>query len=271
MKQLTSSILSRFSASRCLAGVGLAASLVLTAGCSEDVDSDAIRTHGMYARFTAEATGNGSTELKAELRVGGANGTFVKLSPGDELVASTGGKSKKMGGIDDRKRYRTTFDTDEGGTEFQIAFNRKEDESAPNSKVTLPEPFALSLAEEQSDEVERGNSVEIEWTPKGKGKIQWEIDGDCIWNESGEVNDSGSWKIPASAIRVKSLDEGETCEVTVELKRVRRGSIDVNFEEGGVFEATQVREVSFTSTPAPEELEEDGEDDDNQNHGGDKN
>jgi hypothetical protein len=119
--------------------------------------------------------------------------------------------------------------------------------------VTLPEPFSLELGEDMDQEVQRGQDVQIVWEPAGSGSVAWAVDGDCVWMEHGSTTDDGSLSLDAEDVRVHSLDEGETCEVTVTVERTARGRVDPAFEEGGVIEATQRRRVTFSSTPGPDE------------------
>lgn len=235
---------------RTVSVVGFGATLV--SGCGEeDVDSDAIKTKGMHAIITAVASGNGETVVTAQLRVGGDNGTIVELSSGDTLVGTVDGETKTLGAIEDREKYRATFDTDAADTEIQVSFEREEDEDAPDSSVTLPDPFSILDLEEE--EVQRGDDVLITWEPEGSGDINWSLDGDCVWTADGTTSDDGSHTLTAEDVEVLGTDEGENCEVTVTLERAASGSVDPAFEEGGTIRAYQRRSVSFTSTPGPGE------------------
>lgn len=226
--------------------------------CSEDVDSEAIRTEGMYANYEAIASGDGSTELTCSLRVGGDNGTFVELTGDDQLTAITEREtrllSKRSNG--NRHFYEAALDGDSGGLVIQVSFTRGDvDDDATESFATLPEPFAPALAEDMPAEVQRGNDVTITWDNEGTGDMEWSLNGDCVFLDFGSTDDNGTVTISAEDIKVTGTDEGETCEVEVTLERISRGSTDPTFEEGGRFVAIQQRVVTFTSTPAPEELE----------------
>src|SRR5690606_20700109 len=83
-------------------------------GCNEVVDSDAIRTQGMYAGITATTDATGLTRVDVTLRVGGPNGTDVNLIGDDKLTASLEGGSAKVLSGDDGD-YSTTFNKVEGG------------------------------------------------------------------------------------------------------------------------------------------------------------
>lgn len=226
-------------------------------GCSEDVDSEDVRTSGFYAEFEALALGDGTTEVSARLKIGGKNSnTFADLTGEDTLIAFTDDDEVTMrrSGSGNRSPYEAEFDTEKGGTEFTVNFDRGSfDDSAPDSMATLPKPFALSLTDlEEGDEIVRGNDVSLEWDDNASGTLNWEIEGDCIWSEDGTAADDGDLVIDSSDVRVQSLDEGESCEVTVTLERVNEGSVDGGYD-GGKFNAVQRRSIRFTSTPADDE------------------
>ena len=64
----------------------LALGALLSSACSlEDVDSDAIRTQGMFADILAISPGNASTLVRVQLTVGGDDGTNVALVGEDRL------------------------------------------------------------------------------------------------------------------------------------------------------------------------------------------
>lgn len=227
------------------------------AACGEDVGSSAIRTKGIYANFEAVATGDGSTDFTAELRVGGDDGTFVELDGEDTLTASFDEDSKQMtkNSANTRHRYSAGFGEETGGALLNISFNRgSEDDDATDSVALLPEPYALTFVDiDEDDSVQRGNDIAIEWSNEDPGDMYWSIEGSCIWTESGTTSDDKEFTISAEKIRVQSTDEGEDCDVTVTLERINAGDTDPKFEEGGSFEAIQRRAIQFVSTPADDE------------------
>lgn len=215
-------------------------------GCTESVDSDAIRTKGIYAKYEALAIGNGSTRITAALRVGGPNGTYVNLTGGDKLVATVNDNDKVLSKTGDQ--YRTNFSVDKADTDIRVAFVRAEDVDAPDSEVTLPAGFKLEVDE---DVVERNKPVTISWAPKSTSgtQIEWRVDGDCIFMDSGKTADDGSFTLSSSQIDAKPSAEDESCEITVTVDRVATGTVDSAFGEGGEFKAIQRRSVTFTSVP----------------------
>lgn len=249
-----------------LVSVTALTSAAFAIGCgAEDVDSEDVLTSGMYAKFSAVASGDGTTLVEAELRVGGDNGTYVEIGGDDELVAlgdedgDGEDESVEMGhnNSGDRHWYRSRFDTDEDNTVFTVAFNRGEDfVSAPDSNVALPAPFTLSLEGlDEGDEVERGTDVTVTWSNEDGGDVNWYVEGDCVWSKSGRSTDDMELTIPAEEIEVLGTDEGETCTVEIIIERTRMGTVDSEFGEGGEFWGIQRRGIEITSTPAPGEGE----------------
>lgn len=227
--------------------------------CSEDIDSSDVRTSGFYPEFIAVATGDGSTNVTARLKTGGKNSnTFADLRDPDVLRASVEGSRKTLNrrSSGNRAPYEADFDTNEGGTEITFSFERGDiDDDAPNSVVELPEDFTARLADGQdSDDIQRGTDVRVEWDNESAGSMRWEMAGDCIWSQTGRTNDDGAFTIPSEDIEVQDLDLGEACEVTVTLERSLEGELDDAFEEG-LIEAIQRRTVRFESTPSPDEFE----------------
>ncbi len=226
----------------------IAACAAATFGCSEeDVDSSAIRTDGIYAYF--ELVGDGSdTEVTADLRVGGDDGTVIDLSGEDELVVTSGDEVRRMSGSDGD--YSVTMSGSADGQEFVMAFNRgPDDEGAPNSTATLPDGFTFGGIS-SGDEVSRSDSVTVTWDPSGTDDdMSWSLDGDCLWEEDGEMGDSGALDLTASIYDVQMDDEETTCAATLTIERRRAGHLDSAYGEGGGVMAIQRRSISFMSAP----------------------
>lgn len=226
----------------------------LAMGC-EDVDSKNIKTDGMYAAFSATARGNGETEVRASLRVGGDNGTYVELSPGDALFAIFG-QSGTEEALDDHDSalnahtYSHDFSGIEGNTPVTISFERENDEPAPASITTLPTPFSISGPLPMA-EVSRAADLVVTWTPTGGADdISVTVDGDCFFIESQSPNsDTGSVTFQAGTLEAFNNRETETCDGTIVVQRTRGGNVDPAFGEGGHFDGIQERTVTFRSTP----------------------
>jgi hypothetical protein len=222
--------------------------------CDDDtVESEDIRTSGIYAEFEVVATGNGKATVEAELRVGGDGGTHVVLTGDDKLVCSADDTQKTLSKNGDV--YKATFTGDAGGTEFTFALKRSSDnEDAPDSVVTLPDPFTIVGPE--TDEVSRTNgelTVTWEVSTTKNDPMTWTIEGDCLFDTDGNVPNDGTLTLSGDAFdstATKQSDE-KTCDAKLCLERKRKGVLDPAFadEEGGKIYAYQRRCIDFVSAP----------------------
>ena len=217
--------------------------------CTETVESSDIRTSGIYPEITVQATGSGSSTVTVRLKVGGDDSnTFLELTGDDRLEATVDDDTKVLDEVGDYT-YRATFPVDAEGTEFVIGFIRgEEDDSAPESFVSLPAPFDLSLGATEASRAD--DDLEYTWDPAGgSGNVSWEIEGDCIKRDDGSTPDDGTNTLEAGSIETFDSDAEETCTVDLKVTRQRTGGIDEAFTEGGRIVARHVRTGSFTSTP----------------------
>lgn len=235
----------------------LAASAV---GCAEDVDSEAVRTEGMWVDMDAVSEDGEETHFDVRIRVGGSNGTFVELTGDDRLVAtgvtddddSTVVLDHDSSG--DRHWYNGTIPFADEGAEMNVDFQRGDgNTSAPDSTVSMPAPFEMDI---EADSVERGQEFTVTWDNTFGDSMNYEISGDCIDTVDGQTDDDMEFVVPGDALEVDLLDEGESCQVTVELSRVLDGDLDPAFGEGGSIQGIQRRTATFRSDPAPGETDD---------------
>jgi hypothetical protein len=228
--------------------LGLVAVGAFSAACADTtVGSDTIRTKGIWASFEVKSTGP-SSRLVAKLYVGGPNSDAIvyPLVPPDELRVSVNGGEEEIlsATCQEENSYCSGGLGDIGGEEVRVNFDRDSTtDSAPNSTVTMPEAFQVSI---EDDEVVRGQEAVVLKLSGEARNLKYKVDGDCIFTHSDNLNADGT--IPASAIDSASFDEDEECEVTVTLTRTVEGSIDAAFGKGGRIVAIQERKVKFTST-----------------------
>lgn len=220
----------------------------LLGGCAEEVESEDVRTTGIYPEIEVTASGNGTSRVAVRLKVGGSgSNTFLDLTGQDRLEATANGETKELDESDGHW-YRVSFPTEAGGTEFTVAFLRGEaDDSAPDSRVTLPEPFELSVDTEEASRAD--DDVPYSWEPDASGDVAWRYEGTCVQSDTGSTADDGEHRIQAGSIETFESDAMESCEVTLQVTRESRGSIDPAFTEGGRAVARQVRNAGFRSTP----------------------
>jgi hypothetical protein len=233
--------------------VGGLALLASTAwGCSlEEVDSDAVRTHGMYAEMVALAPGDGTTLVRVSLTVGGRNGTNVRLVGDDQLIARVDevpGALSRRG----RGRYEHELNGDAAG-EVEVELQRGVDDDSASSSAVLPEPFAMSLVTDPRGGISRSEEVSVIWD-EGARDIDWRVEGRCIWTESGSTFDDGRFSLEPGTLRVRGSRTGEECEVSLTLDRAREGDVDRVFIPGSSFRAIQRRRIVFRSLPGADEV-----------------
>jgi hypothetical protein len=243
--------------------------LILVAGCTS-TDSNLVDTSDIYADFQAIAEGDGSTEVIATLRIGGAtSANYVDLEGGDVLRATrihptSGGESTEtmtehqLAGM---TWYTATFPTQDEDTGFEIAFTREEGISAPESSTTIPATFSLHCEESEiesaCDTFSRSSDIpfDVVWEPyefTTGDKLSYEITGSCIKTSPGII-DWGPPNYFAALQLTKFLDDSDTptesCLITVTITLSRTGTVDRAFGEGGQFTGMQVRTLTINSTP----------------------
>jgi hypothetical protein len=116
----------------------IAAVSLLAFGCTESVESNDVRTSGVYPEIAVTATGNGSSQVRVRLKVGGNNSnTFLDLSGMDRLEATVGDDTNVLDETSS-DTYTTTFPTDAEGTEFTIGSRSRS--CAERTTTTRPPP-----------------------------------------------------------------------------------------------------------------------------------
>jgi hypothetical protein len=233
-------------------GAVFPAAMLLTGGfgCTlEEVNSDAIRTTGLYVEMLAIAPGDGDTLVRVNLTVGGNSGTKVNLVGGDTLVAVSGSAEEQLVRRGDG-RYEERLPQDDAG-EITVRLDRPEQDASAQGIAFLPEPFAMQLETNDAIGIERSSPVVVSWqNPAAEAsELEWSVEGDCIWSDSGITPDDGVMTLQPERVRVRGLHQGEECEVRITLDRSGSGDVDNVFIPGSSFRAIQRRAVSFLSTP----------------------
>jgi hypothetical protein len=220
----------------------------LAFACRETVESEDVRTSGIYPEMIVTATGSGRTDVQVRLKVGGSDSnTFLVLTGADELEATVGATTRTLDETS-AETYTASFGIDAEDTEVVISLVRGEaDEGAPASVVSLPAPFSVSLGDTEYSRA--ADAVAMTWEPGASGLVDWRMSGPCIHSLGESVPDDGAHTVPAGSIDTFASERNETCTVGVEFTRSRRGSIDSAFTEGGSIVARQIRSDAFSSTP----------------------
>jgi hypothetical protein len=225
-----------------------AAPLVWLAACT-DVTSDSVLTSGMYAQMGVRANGTGQATASAVLTVGGNSTTYVELTEGDALtVAVADADPVPLVEVElfDYHGYEAVLDGDSTDPDYTIAFTRTVDAGAPSTVIHLPDGFTPAEPADSS----RADGVALLWDGGSDDDMAVHAEGDCVVPYDHVLDsDTGSFTIDAGDLVAVSGQEAESCAVEVTLTRSRPGTLDPAFGEGGTALGTQVRTVSFTSSP----------------------
>jgi hypothetical protein len=230
----------------------------------ETVDSEDVRTSGIHAEFDVLATGNAKAVASGKLTVGTGNTSLV-LTGADKIVVTQsvdpaaddiGSKTATRDG----DYYRATFSGEAGGTRFIFAFERgDEDEVAPDSNVTLPDPFTLT-GPGTTTEVSRATGVTATWEVSATADpMTWTLEGACLFKTDGSVPTDGTVTLKgddfdttpsADDAVADDKDDSENCTATLCIFRKRTGTLDAAFDKyGGSVKAVQQRCTKFVSVP----------------------
>ena len=239
----------------------LALCVVGTATGCESVASEDIDTDAVYADIELVAAGDGSTTVRAALKVGGSlSNTFLDLSDGDTLIAYQGDDARRLSRHDSilgDVRYESRFDVDAADTPFEIAFLRShsgggtcEMVSAPSSTVTLPAPFEVDVSDASAGISRAADDLVVRWSPAASEAMDLTFSGDCVESVSLVSSpDAGMAVLRAGSLKTREDHDGESCQIGVALERHRSGDLDPNYGEGGRIVAVQRRSASVPSTP----------------------
>ena len=223
-------------------------------GCGS-TSSENVKSQGIFARIVVKAD-NGSTRVDTTLTVGSSRGTALVLGGTDSLKATAGGVTQaftKSQGIFGDVSYTTTFNFNVPGTEVVVSLERPQDTSCPNSRILMPDPFAITAPSPGQSFTSQG-TIGVNWTPAAPaaGTIDISFSTRCTAangtpvyrNRTFTTPDTGTMSIPAaSVLPVESYNTAQPCTSDVELSRTATGTIDPNYGEGGSITGSQVRTV----------------------------
>lgn len=230
--------------------VGLAAGLP----ACQPVGSGAVMTASMYADLGVVASGDGTSRVRAALRLGSMlDSTFVDLQPGDSLSATSGVLTQALdrtvdllGGFS----YTGAFVGDTPGTPFAIAFTRTSDVSAPSSKTVLP-ARVTHLSTPTGTTSARAQALPISWdmVSGSSDLIDITIAGSCVIGlyKLGQP-DTGQVVVGANTLKSEPESPLDSCPVQITVARKHAGTIDPAFG-AGAFYGIQQSTITITSVP----------------------
>lgn len=220
-----------------------------------DVKSSSVMTDGMFLDYSVVTLGEGfGSEALVVLKVGGVTSTtFVDLDAGDQLAVSTVDESKTLNhsqlGV--WHSYTNTFSADTVDSEFSLAFDRADLDSAPSSVAVLPDEFSITEPVEDavfSRSADAGELV-IKWDNESTYPMSISVDGDCFSGYNAvDDSDAGTHIIPLSYFSDNEYNSLDSCSAEISVQRQRVGSLDPAFGGGQVYGA-QKRTVKIRIDP----------------------
>ncbi len=238
-------------------------SSIWTLSACDNVDSEDIRTSGIYAYFRASADNENQTYIFADLRTGpGLFADKIILSAGDTLKAGMGPVEHTLS-RDGNNNYVTTFDINGSDAEVIIGLDRANDTDAPNSRVTLPTGFAITTPG-AAHVFNRGEDITITWDPSVSDKnINITIGGTCTASGTSQqlsfsrdvtLSDTGTYASAVDVVmnargQLDQFDTGKNCPGYIFLERKTDGTLDPNYGKGGSISASLSRRINIEFNP----------------------
>lgn len=222
-------------------------------GCKETVSSEHIRTGGIAMLTEVIATSDTRSRVRTELRVGGdESNTFVILDDGDRLFAYADGQERPMREIA-QGVYEAEFGIADEETEFEVVFEREQDETAACSG-RLPAPFEITSSYGPVAISRSEDDLELTWEPSDQGDLMRVAFDDgsstCIRLErERDIPDDGSFVLQAGTLESSDSEDPETCRIEAVLARLRNGTTDALLDGESRFRLRQERRVQFVSRP----------------------
>jgi hypothetical protein len=236
---------------------GLLSIATFGSGC-DSVDSAMVETSEMGLYVDAEVDASGRLEVLAQLTTDNdalLESTYVRLSDGDRLFAAVDGDTRELReqfviGLG-TYQYVTEFEHAPAGQRLIVSLDRIDREEAPRSRVTLPEPFDVVLADETFT-MQAG--VTLRWSgAPDRGEVGVSLASACVELVDAPTApaSAGQLRIPPTRLRyVTGADPAQSCPVSFTLRLAVAGQVDPAFGRGGSITATQVRDAAMTIGPS---------------------
>ncbi len=150
--------------------------------------------------------------------------------------------------------YFSTINNVNDNTQFYVSLLRSEDASVFSTRVTLPEPFELSLPQD-GQSISRTQAILISWDNVSTNTMELFISGEC--GSTDKVNkviaigtDTGQYLLNSNEFSGEiEFPLVSTCDLNLSVKRLRTGSLSSEFGMGGSASGVQQVTKRIISTP----------------------
>jgi len=218
----------------------LAAGLSLSGGCAV-VESEDVKTSGMWAHFVIDHHPDDQVVAWAVLRVGGQTGTIIDMVGDDYLEVNGTRMTEYVEAITNFHWNRAEISPDIDGI-YEFTFNRVDE--TVTSYVTTP-AFPTIISTVPDITLNAGTNLEVTWDDTDPAHhVNFFLYGTCIvdiWEL--DVEDDGSYTFQES-IQDADPQNPSDCTVTLELRRWIEGDVANEFK-GGYTEAKRMDGLTF--------------------------
>jgi hypothetical protein len=218
----------------------LAAGLSLTGGCAV-VESEDVRTSGMWAHFVIDHHPDNRVVAWAVLRVGGQTGTIIDMVGDDYLECNGIRMTEYVEVITNFHWNRAEVVPDPQGI-YEFTFHRVDE--TVTSYVTTP-AFPTIINTVPDITLNAGTNLQVTWDASDPAHhVNFFLWGTCIvdiWEL--DVEDDGSYTFQES---IEDFDpqNPSDCTVSLELRRWIQGDVASDFK-GGYTEAKRMDGLTF--------------------------
>lgn len=208
------------------------------AGCTQQPTST------LSAHFSLEIQ-NGQLFVGAGFHIG--EGNDIALGDNDRVVARVHGEQLLLSRYEDYYAGRFTLDAPLVDDEpISIELHRDGETSAPESTILVPpEPVIVALPLF----VSRSHDFPVTWSPTTDDQMFWDANAMCVEQAQGDIPaGTGTFTIPAGTLKARDAGFQPTCTTTLELVRLRAGTLDPAFA-GGRISFRRTSQGQFASMP----------------------
>lgn len=221
--------------------------VVLAVGC---VKSSEVKTANIKATYSALATGNGKTQLRANLAYtsGGFTNDALVLSGEDKVVVTVDGVTTPLVQLSDS--LGATINTPASGSTIEFTLKRANNVLV-TSTVVVPSAFTLRSDQENQTLSLAADAIVINASPRAEATEAktWSAVGSCINPVNEASAEALGANILAGTIMTPTDSPDASCTMTVTLFRTLSGTPSSSLAGASVISATQSRGMDFSVTP----------------------
>jgi len=126
-------------------------------------------------------------------------------------------------------------------------------DDAKTSVVTMTEPAVITAPAADTKFSLATDTIKLTWdATSSEDPLEWTSSAECTTQSSGpetagtKIDDTGELVIDPAKLNLKA---GETCQVTIYLRRWRDGTIESDYNKNGLITSKQIRTITFEVAP----------------------